>query len=232
MFLTKSPDESLSPTAFVSFTAGKNITKHAPCLVRHCWGDPCASRCESSPWCPSIIFETMDSPRPTPVFLVVTNGLNICSCRSGGMPGPESEIRTSTALNCAAIARILSGPLGLDRQLATTRAHRIVSVLNDVHESLFTETFIHWHHGQISLVLLLDSHRRPFPKLSDIVQRAIEHRRNLLRSQIGMQGPRKVEETSHQCAESVRLGRNISGELRCKRIRTEPASGSAFRLNL
>ena len=46
--------------------------------------------------CSSTIFETMESPSPTPVFFVVTNGLKICSRISAATEGHSVQLHLNS----------------------------------------------------------------------------------------------------------------------------------------
>src|SRR2546425_1858643 len=70
-------------------SAGRNTSKHAPL--------PGSLVTRIRPLWSSTIFETIESPRPTPPFLVVKKGLKICSVISGGIPGPVSRSEEHTS---------------------------------------------------------------------------------------------------------------------------------------
>src|SRR5207249_10005435 len=77
------PSHSADPDS-----TGKNTRKHAPL--------PGSLETRIQPWCWSTIFETIESPSPTPSFLVVKKGLKICSPSPSVTPGPVSWKSIST----------------------------------------------------------------------------------------------------------------------------------------
>src|SRR6185312_3495375 len=84
------------------------------------------------PW-PLTILETMASPRPTPVCLVVKNGLNIVSILSPAMPEPQSIMSISMPCGLRRVETVIGEPgsdacAALDKRLMNTCSIRAGSM--------------------------------------------------------------------------------------------------------
>ena len=80
---------------------------------------------------------------PSPTFFVVNSGSKIRERTSGGMPGPVSEISTSTQVPPSPSA-------GLDAELAAAlELHRVDRVVDDVEKDLLQLVGVAAHRGQV-----------------------------------------------------------------------------------
>ncbi len=174
-----------------------------------------------------MIFETMESPRPTPVFFVVTKGLKICSRNSAGIRARclRSALRRRHA---AAVPRPRPRFPRLDAQHATAGAHGVVSILHDIDERLLAQTFIQRHQRQISAHTLSPlAPGAPFHNCATSFKRAIENGGDVLRRQIGVQAAARNRESASPARSGGWFRSRCIPQVRWPADSTLPASASA-----